>query len=450
MAMAKRIEPRILKGFRDSLPYGAQGEILRRRVIENLARIFERAGFDTIDTPALELAEILLGKAGGETEKQIYRFCDNGGRDVVLRFDLTVPFARFVAQHAQELYFPFKRYHIAKVWRGENAQRGRYREFYQCDFDIVGDESVVSDFCILQTAHNALRYLRNDYPALGNLRTHVNHRGLLRAFWQLWNVPEDAQVLALRAIDKLHKIGRDAVAKELESVLPAKIAAALRLCLDSTEYDRWEQLFLQWGDHLPAEAVAALADLRDLSEFAASCGMELHFDPAIVRGLDYYTGMVFETFLEELPGLGSICSGGRYDGLTQLYSKKAMPGVGASIGLDRLLAGLEELGNDGSGGEAGIIIGIDPDWTAGASDTAAYTACLRFSQDLQEAAVACDIVPYTKKINALFQRAEKRHSRYLLLLKPDFTWQLRDLSARKNFAVVSAADVIRQVSAPTF
>ncbi len=497
---AKLIQARLLKGFRDSLPYGPQGEKRRQRVIGCLGRIFELAGFEPIDTPALELCEILLGKAGGETEKQIYRFQDNGGREVALRFDLTVPFARFVVQHAGQLHFPFKRYHIAKVWRGENAQRGRYREFFQCDFDIVGDSSVLADLCVLQTVHNALSRLQCDYPALGPLCIRVNHRGLLNAFWQLCGVVEEQRVLALRIIDKWDKIGSEAAGRELEAILGPDTTETLLRYLGMTqaqqqfgdegqgsetagssievffaELQRLQQLLEQLAERseqtkqgppgggqgvLPAEARQALSELHQIAQFAAHSGIRLHFSPGIARGLDYYTGMVFESFLEKLPGLGSVCSGGRYDQLTRLYSKTRLPGVGGSIGLDRLLAGLEELekqtelemqaAGSSQGGSAVyneryVILSSDPGWklsqTEQEQEQQVRLACLQMSQELQAAQWACDLVPPAKKMNVLFQRAEVKGCRYLLLLCPDGHWQLRDLQTRQSRTISTAAQL---------
>ena len=380
-------------------------------------------------------------KGGGETEKQIYRFADGGGRQVALRFDLTLPLSRFVVQHAQQLHFPFKCYHIAKVWRGENAQRGRYREFFQCDFDIIGAQSGWADLLILQMAHKSLTELRKQYPALGPMRIHINHRGLLRAFWQFHEVAPDTQKLVLREIDKLHKIGPERLCEELHALLsPQKIEAlATFLNLNGlhesnqlhSELQRIESIF----ENIPAEAQNALDQLRQIADFANQSQMELRFDPSIARGLDYYTGMIFETFLEGLPEIGSICSGGRYDELTRLYGKQAMPGVGASIGLDRLLAALEQLEqkDDNISLRQSCLISLEPDWDL-SNEEEAQTAlyCLRLSDCLQNANIACDLLPRTKKIQTLFQRAEWRNCRYLLLLKPDFCWQLRDLQTRKS------------------
>ena len=200
------IQPRVLKGFRDFLP---AGEIARRNLLEKIENSFRSYGFVPIDTPALEYAEILLGKGGGDTEKQIYRFTDNGGRDVALRFDLTVPFARFLAEHRTELDFPFKRYHIAKVWRGENTQRGRYREFTQCDFDTIGSDSATCDFEILHIMRKTLLAVSG-----GGIVIRLNHRGIFNRFLSRLGLL-DKSVDILRTVDKLGKIGKEETLKLL-------------------------------------------------------------------------------------------------------------------------------------------------------------------------------------------------------------------------------------------
>ncbi|MCL2128183.1 MAG: ATP phosphoribosyltransferase regulatory subunit, partial [Treponema sp.] len=206
--MANLIEPKVLKGFRDFLPVA---ELIRRELTEKIETSFRSFGFVPIDTPALEYAEILLGKGGGETEKQIYRFKDNGGRDVALRFDLTVPFARFTALHYAELCFPFKRYHIGKVWRGENAQRGRYREFTQCDFDIIGSDSPAADFEILLMIRETMRRLGV------SVNIKINHRGLFNRFLSHIGQKENS-VEILRAVDKIAKAGMEETEKALAAI----------------------------------------------------------------------------------------------------------------------------------------------------------------------------------------------------------------------------------------
>ena len=200
--MSELIQPKVLKGFRDFLP---RDEIRRALLIETVTNVFRNAGFVPIDTPALEYSEVLLRKSNGETEKQVFRFNDNGGRDIALRFDLTVPFARFIAEHYSELYFPFKRYHIAKVWRGEKPQAGRYREFIQCDFDSVGSDCAYTDFEILKVMYSALKAL-----GVTNFRIHISHRGIFNRFLDRLELKDKSEDI-LRIVDKLAKIGKEAV-----------------------------------------------------------------------------------------------------------------------------------------------------------------------------------------------------------------------------------------------
>jgi len=342
--MAEFIEPKVLKGFRDFLP---QAEIVRRNLTERIEASFRSFGFVPIDTPALEYADILLGKGGGETEKQIYRFKDNGGRDIALRFDLTVPFARFTALHQQELVFPFKRYHIGKVWRGENTQRGRYREFTQCDFDIIGGDSPAADFEIILMIRNTLMSL-----GLG-VEIKINHRGLFNRFLSHIGQKENS-VEILRAVDKISKVGIDETKKTLAGISGTENVQKILeyIGAETEKNNKSTDSFEQTLDRLTALSGGPSPESERLSLLRrfmiASCGnaasaSTFSLDPSITRGLDYYTGVVFETFLTELPDIGSICSGGRYDNLAGLYTKNAISGVGSSIGLDRMIAALESL-----------------------------------------------------------------------------------------------------------
>lgn len=327
------IEPKVLKGFRDSLP---QQEIVRQNLISEVQRIFRLFGFVPIDTPALEYAEVLLGKGGGETDKQMYRFQDNGERDVALRFDLTVPLARFVAANYSQLSFPFKRYHIAKVWRGEKPQKGRFREFWQCDFDIIGADNAESDFEILLLIHTCLSTMN-----IGSFKVLVSHRGILNRFLSEIGLTDKSDDV-LRAIDKLAKIGSDGV---IECLKEAGINdSQIKQILDfinlpkNSFKETLDILSQRFGE---TEEIIRMNQLLKLME---SCGIQNSFilDTSITRGLDYYTGIVYETLLEKLPQIGSICSGGRYNNLAGLYTKEKLPGVGSCIGLDRLIAALEE------------------------------------------------------------------------------------------------------------
>jgi len=339
------IEPRTLKGFRDTPP---ELMIIKKDIIKKLESIFESYGFLPIDTPALEYAEILLGKGGGETDKQVYRFNDHGGRDVALRFDLTVPLARFVSQHYNELTFPFKRYHIAPVWRGENTQKGRYREFYQCDFDILGTKSPESDIEILLIIKDGILSLN-----IGDFSIYVNNRKILNSLLAKLDLTEKS-VQILRTIDKLFKIGAENIYKELVDVVGI-----------SKKNTEDIMKFLNILDSNKTGAIENSSIFSTLENYKSILGKEhsdpvfeteyifntldklnilkyFSFNPAITRGLDYYTGIVFEVYVKDRMDFGSICSGGRYDNLTGLYSKTPIPGIGAAFGLDRILSLMEE------------------------------------------------------------------------------------------------------------
>ncbi len=320
---------------------------MRESLVSVAQNVFQSYGFGPIDTPALEYAEILLGKGGDETDKQTFRFIDNGGRDVALRFDLTVPFARFAAQHVGTLGTPFKRYHIAPVWRGERPQKGRYREFVQCDFDTIGTTGVAADAETVCVIHHLMSVISGGVsPSCGEFTIRLNHRGVLNGLLDTLGLRLHATDV-LRALDKLPKVGADAVRNELIA-LPDSSEESAKSLLDFAGLSGDAAETFAAARPLLAGSAAGLAALDRLAEvvqLAVAGGCEssrLVADLSIARGLDYYTGVIFETFLTDDPGLGSVCSGGRYDDLAGLYTKQSLPGVGASLGVDRLLAHLEE------------------------------------------------------------------------------------------------------------
>ena len=423
--MADYIEPKVLKGFRDFLP---QAETVRRGLIEKIEASFRSFGLVPIDTPALEYAEILLGKGGGETEKQIYRFKDNGERDVALRFDLTVPFARFTAMHSAELTFPFKRYHIGKVWRGENTQRGRYREFMQCDFDIIGSDSPAADFEIILLIHTAMKNLGVD------VTIHVNHRGLFNRFLSHIGQSEKS-VEVLRAVDKLGKVGEDETLKsltELAGEVNAKNIIEFINAKGSFSEILTRLTELSGGACPESERLSSLRQFMADSLGGGSSAEPFVLNPSITRGLDYYTGVVFETFLNDLPDIGSVCSGGRYDNLAGLYSKdkNSISGVGASIGLDRLIAGLESLNKLPAA-----------DWCRAA------IACVEIEKSgqyqalagrLRQAGIPCEVFTEAcgeKQLVKQYVLAEKKGLRYVIIPGKDIlndTVTLRDITTRQN------------------
>jgi histidyl-tRNA synthetase len=335
-----RIEPRTLKGFRDHLPASMMA---REAIMETARRVYRSYGFRPIDTPALEYLEILTGKGGEETDKQLYKFQDHGGRWVGMRFDLTVPLARFVAQHAAELGTPFKRYHIATVWRGENTQHGRFREFMQCDFDTIGTRSIASDTETVLVIHDLLLAL-----GFEQFTIRVNHRQVLRGLLEQLSIA-DRSGAVLRALDKLAKVGRDKVEAELvEGAGIGREQAVQVLNLASLSGSN-EQILSDLAPFIHGSEAGerGVGDLAELVKAAGAAGVppgRLDLDVGIARGLDYYTGVVFETFLRPLPQIGSVCSGGRYDDLAGLYTNLELPGVGASLGVDRLLEAMRDLG----------------------------------------------------------------------------------------------------------
>lgn len=423
--MESLIQPRILKGFRDFLP---EAEITRSTLIEKLTDVFRSFGYVPIDTPVMEYSEILLRKSNGETEKQVFRFEDNGGRDVALRFDLTVPFARFTAEHKDELYFPFKRYHIAKVWRGEKPQAGRYREFIQCDFDCVGSDSASSDFEILSLMKAALQAI-----GVEDITIRMSHRGIFNQFLEKRNLTDKSEDI-LRTVDKLAKVGKEEVASQLESLTGSNTTAE-----EILEYITPADTFEQTLTHMEAMAGGESENTRRMREIYAMmevAGIASSFvlDPSITRGLDYYTGIVYETFLNELPGIGSVCSGGRYDNLAGLYMKEKVPGVGSSIGLDRLIAGLQQL-NKLESRKSFIdaeIFCLDKDM---------MTEYHRLAQTLRQRGVRCEVFPDPKKLLAQYTVAEKKGIPFGITLKKEDvagnTVTIKNLATREVFEHIS-------------
>lgn len=395
MSQAKIIQPRTLKGFRDYLPEAAGP---REALLQTAREVYRSFGFRPIDTPALEYTEVLLGKGGEESDKQLYRFEDHGGRDVGLRFDLTVPLARFVAQHAGSLGMPFKRYHMGTVWRGENTQRGRYREFMQCDFDTIGTESVVSDVETLLVVFSLFQRI----GVACTLR--VNHRGVLQGVLERAGVGGESAAV-LRALDKLAKIGPKKVSAEMQASAGLSAQQAQEILeLPAIEGTRQEVLrrveALVTGTEAGGRGLAVLRGV-DAGLRAAGVPEEaLVFDLSIARGLDYYTGIVVETFLNDLPGIGSVCSGGRYDDLASVYSKQRMPGVGASLGVDRLLAALEELkvALPGTRNRSVFLAFFDGD---------RGPQYLALAQSLREQGLDVELYPEAKKLGAQLKYADR-------------------------------------------
>ncbi|MCE3036946.1 histidine--tRNA ligase [Helicobacter sp. faydin-H20] len=338
------ITPRTLSGFKDRLPKEA---IAKEKLLKKVTQVFESFGFTPIETPHLEYAEILVKQGSEEIQKELYRFQDHGGRDVALRFDQTVPLARFISQYKNELPLPFKRYVVGNVFRGERAQKGRYREFTQCDFDFIGSNSIACDAEIIQVIYASMLSL-----GVEDFIIWLNHRSILNGICQYFGITNEKDIQnTLRIIDKIEKIGIDGVKNELKENLnlsDKKIEGLLQTTnIKQTQHK--EEFFKEiapmkeWN----ADLKRGIEDLENMYKILEDLEMShdsYRINFSIARGLGYYTGIVYETTLTRLKSLGSVCSGGRYDNLTKTFSKENMSGVGASIGLDRLLVGLQDLG----------------------------------------------------------------------------------------------------------
>ncbi len=402
--MSNLIEPRTLKGFRDYLP---ETMMPREAIMETARRVYRRYGFSPIDTPALEYLDVLTGKGSEETDRQLYHFVDHGNRPVGMRFDLTVPLARFVAQHISKLGTPFKRYHIAPVWRGENTQAGRYREFVQCDFDTIGTESVVADIETALVIHELLLEI-----GIEQFQLRINNRQVLSGLLEKLGLA-DKTVPVLRSLDKLDKIGREAVLAEMQSASGIAAESAeqvLKLADVSGDTDA----ILSQVDSLvqgSPKGEEGVARLRDLCNALRQCGVpqeRYRLDVSIARGLDYYTGVIFETTLGQLPSIGSICSGGRYDNLAGLYTKQHLPGIGASLGLDRLLAAMETLGMIAPVRTPApvLVVYFEKDH---------LHDYLKLASLVRAAGIGAELYPDAKKIGAQLKYADQRGFRVALV-----------------------------------
>ena len=317
-------------------------QILFEQIKEKIEKTYQKFGFLPLDTPILELSEVLLAKAGGETEKQIYRF-EKGDTDISMRFDLTVPLAKYVAKNYGNLSFPFRRYQIGKVYRGERTQKGRFREFYQCDIDIIGDGelSIINDAELPSVIYTVFKELGFD-----DFTIRINNRKILNGLFESLNQKGNS-VEILRIIDKIDKIGKEAVIEELEKIEVDEESISKIMAFIGIEGATDEKLQkLKELDIQNEMFETGFDELTQVVKYVRAFGIpENNFkvDLTIARGLDYYTGTVYETFLNEYRELGSVCSGGRYENLAEYYTDKKLPGVGISIGLTRLFYKLNEL-----------------------------------------------------------------------------------------------------------
>ena len=451
------IKPRTPPGVMELLP---REQIAFQRLLDTIRRNFEKFGFLPVETPVFELSEVLLTKTGGETERQVYFAQSTGalekggeGRpELALRFDLTVPLARYVAEHEHDLAFPFRRYQMQRVYRGERAQRGRFREFYQCDIDVIGKDSlsIRHDAEIPAVIHAVFSEL-----GIGAFTIHLNNRKLLRGFFESLGLDDgERQTLVLREVDKLDKRGSDAVRATLVGEGFALPAATVDGLLE----------FVQVRTNSYAAAAMKLAALRGrnatldqgVDEMAAVLEMlraqgvpeaDVALNFSIARGLDYYTGTVYETLLDDHAGIGSICSGGRYDDLAGHYTKSKLPGVGISIGLTRLFYQLQE---------AGLVKSADSSVEAlvGLMNDAQLPETLAIATELRGAGVNVEAQLEPRKLQKQFQYADKAGIRYVLLAGDDEAARgvvtVKDLRRQEQFelprAQLAAAFVARRAA----
>ncbi len=374
--------------------------IPRERLMETARSVYRSFGFVPIDTPTLEYTEVLCGKGSEETDRQMFRFEDHGGRDVGMRFDLTVPLARFSAQHANQLGTPFKRYHIGNVWRGEKPQVGRYREFAQCDFDTIGTTSICSDIETVLVIFDLMKAI-----GFENFKIRINNRKILNGLLEKFELGEHS-VAVLRCIDKLPKIGPAKVRAEMVDATGAS-AQQIDQILDFSNLTGTNSAVIANLELICADSVLAsqgCTEVVQVVEAAHALGIDdrfLNIDVSIARGLDYYTGTIIETFLGDLPSIGSVCSGGRYDHLAELFTKQQLPGIGASLGLDRLLAAMETLNMIPPSKTTAdvLIVHFSPDQ---------LSHYLKLAQQLRAAGVAVEVYPEPKKLGSQFKYADRR------------------------------------------
>jgi len=455
------IKPRTPPGIMELLP---REQIAFQHMLDTIRGTYEAFGFLPVETPVFELSDVLLTKTGGETERQVYfaqstgaleKSRGEGGEgmpELALRFDLTVPLARYVAEHEHDLAFPFRRYQIQRVYRGERAQRGRFREFYQCDIDVIGKDALSPryDAEIPAVIHAVFERL-----AIGDFTIQLNHRKLLRGFFEGLGIEGEGQMRVLRELDKLDKRGEDAVRATLTGVefgLDASTADKLLAFsrVRSTGHDDALARLAALGAGTPLfeegrdALVATLVQLKAMGIPESRYAINL----SIARGLDYYTGIVYETTLDAHPQIGSICSGGRYDDLASHYTKSKLPGVGISIGLTRLFWQLREAGLvDVGTSSVDVLVGL--------LDETDFEDALALSQRLREAGLRVETQMEARKIARQFQYADRAGIRFVALRgegeRADGTVTLKDLRSgeQDTMAVDAAADWVAGRSGAT-
>ncbi len=404
----KKTEPRTLAGFMELLP---NEQILFNQMMQTIEKVYQKFGFLPLDTPVIELSEVLLAKAGGETEKQIYRF-NKGDNDLSLRFDLTVPLSKYVAKNYGNLSFPFRRYQIGKVYRGERTQKGRFREFYQCDIDIIGDEKLdlINDAELPSVIYTIFKELGFD-----DFTIRINNRKILNGLFEGIGQKDNA-VEILRVIDKIEKIGKEAVIEELEKLGVDENAIKRIMAFIEIEGSSKEKIEKLEEQEIESETYKlGVQELKEVIEKVKLFGVpeeNYQVDLTIARGLDYYTGTVYETFLNKYRELGSVCSGGRYENLAEYYTDKKLPGVGISIGLTRLFYKLNELqiikAEKKSISDVLVIPMVED-----------LSVPIKVATDLRKAGINTEIYLNDKKLKAKFKYADKLQIPYVIIIGED-------------------------------
>ncbi len=404
-----KVQPKTLSGFMELLP---NEQVLFNQMVDKIRSSYEKFGFLPIDTPVIEASEVLLAKAGGETEKQLYTFT-KGDSNLTLRFDLTVPLAKYVAEYYNQITFPFRRYQIGKVYRGERAQRGRFREFYQCDIDIIGDGelNLINDAEIPAIMYETFKSL-----GLEKFSVHINNRKILNGLFEAADV-KDKSVDIMRTIDKIEKIGKDtviAIFKDDYNMNEDSIKTIIDF-IDITgttdeKIDKLEKLGIE--NELYKLGVQELKEVVKHIRLFNVPDEAFEIDLSIARGLDYYTGTVYETFLNDYKSIGSICSGGRYNDLAGYYTDKELPGVGMSIGLTRLFFILNDIGlikTDRKSISDVLVISMIED----------LSKSIEVANKLREASINTEIYFDNKKIKAKFKYADKLQIPYVIVIGED-------------------------------
>lgn len=399
-----KVKPRKPSGFGEFLP---NEQIAFNRLVDIIRESYELYGFVPIETPAVELTEVLLAKGGGETDKQIYRF-SKGDTDLSLHFDLTIPLARYVAEHYSQLTFPFRRYQIQKVWRAERAQKGRFREFLQCDVDVIGSNSLFVDAEMISLVSSVFEKMK-----IGDFVVKINNRKLLTGFFEFLGLSSSSADI-LRIIDKLEKIGKEAVRVELKSlgIEREKIEEVLDFILitGSNEDILTKLSGLHIKNPLFAEGISDLQTVMDVLALSDISPNRYQIDLTIARGLDYYTGIIYETLLIGYPELGSIASGGRYDNLASYYTKETLSGVGISIGLTRLFSKLKELGliETKTSSSSKVLVSQ--------LDTNLLGQYIKLAENFRKVGIPSEVYPVKDKLKKQLEYANKLGISYVVLI----------------------------------